>query len=198
MENEDYSNLTLGLLDGTEIENQLRNIISNPIHIYDIIKQMLWFIDQNNRDVKLLLTLPSSGVYLYFPQHSFLGYFRHSKTFLELHCTGKQNSILSIVKRHMNEGMAIPIKNDLSAATFSLWILPLVYRVHPIELVDGKVGGRQTNIRLDFEDIIHVAEECFHSSKSLFLDTRRSYFVNAKSNDFNYAVAIEWTEAAEL
>ena len=94
--------------------------------------------------------------------------------------------------------MELPTRNDLLGATFSLWILPLTYRFHPIELVDGKLGERQTNARLLFEDVLHVAEECYSSETSVFLDTRRSYFENAKSDKPNYAVAIEWMEAAEM
>ena len=94
--------------------------------------------------------------------------------------------------------MELPIRNDLLGATFSLWILPLTYRFHPIELVDGKLKARQTNARLLFEDVLHVADECYSSETSVFLDTRRTYFQDAKSDKPNYAVAIEWMEAAEM
>ena len=94
--------------------------------------------------------------------------------------------------------MELPIRNDLLGATFSLWILPLTYRFHPIELVDGKLGARQTNAKILLEDVLHVADECYSSETSVFLDTRRTYFQDAKNDKPNYAVAIEWMEAAEM
>ena len=94
--------------------------------------------------------------------------------------------------------MELPTDKDLSGATFSLWVLPLIYRFHPIKLVNGILGNRKTNARLQFEDIVYVSQECFTSRESLFLDTKRSYFKNARTMHIRYAVAIEWLEAAEV
>ena len=94
--------------------------------------------------------------------------------------------------------MELPNAKDLSGTTFSLWVLPLTYRFHPIKLVDGILDNRQTNATLQFEDIIHISQECFSSHTSLFLDTKRSYFKNARTMHLRYAVAIEWLEAAEM
>ena len=94
--------------------------------------------------------------------------------------------------------MELPTRNDLLGATFSLWILPLTYRFHPIEMVDGNLNGHDTNAKIMFEDILHIADECYSSKTSVFLDTKRSYFQNTKNCQSNYAVAIEWMEAAEM
>ena len=94
--------------------------------------------------------------------------------------------------------MELPIRNDLLGATFSLWILPLTYRFHPIDLVDGKLRERRTNARISFEDVLHIVDECYASKTSVFLDTKRSYFQDVKNEQPNYAVAIEWLEAAEM
>ena len=204
MKNEDFSNLTPESFDNPENDKQIQHIVSNPIHIYKIIKYMLWFIDESNTDVYILLSLPNSGMHLGFhlikliQHHSSRNFHPYLKHFLHFHCLSEENPIRSVVKKHMSEGMEFPGKNDLSGATFSLWILPLMYRFHPIELVDGNIGGIQTNAKLNFDDIIHVSDECIQSRKSLFLDTKRSYFKNVKSNNLNYAVAIEWIEAAEM
>ena len=77
-------------------------------------------------------------------------------------------------------------------------ILPITYRFHPIKLADGKILHRQTNARLSIEDAIDVSQECLSSSRSLFLDTTKSYFENRTSQMKYYALAIEWMEAAEM
>ena len=94
--------------------------------------------------------------------------------------------------------MELPTRNDLLGATFSLWILPLTYRFHPMDMVNGNLEGHQTNARINFDDILHVADECYYSRTSVFLDTKRSYFQDTKNDQLNYAVAIEWVEAAEM
>ena len=95
-------------------------------------------------------------------------------------------------------GMRLPKDEDVSGAAFSLLILPITYRFHPIQLTEGKILHRQTNARLSIEGSIDVAQECLLSSRSLFLDTTKYYFENKTSQMKHYALAIEWMEAAEM
>ena len=94
--------------------------------------------------------------------------------------------------------MELPNSNDLSGAAFSLMILPITYNFHPINLIDGKIGERNTNARLKYVDAIFLAEECLSSTESLFLDTRKTYFQNNTNKTKHFAMAIEWMEAAEV
>ena len=98
--------------------------------------------------------------------------------------------------------MIFPTKNDVVGATFSLMILALTYRFHPIDLVDGKIGYRQTNARLTFGDVKHVVNECIRSKKSLFdsgmIETMEETHYATSKEATHYAIAIEWLEAAEM
>ena len=178
-------------------ENLINQIISNPIHIYNVIKEILLF--EETVFPLLLETASDNGIYFegFTVTLDMLGNPTQGVKFI-FFGLGWETSVMPMIGKHMNKGMELPTKNDLLGATFSLWILPLTYRFHPIELVDGKLKGHVTNARLDFDDIIHISQECFSSTKSLFLDTHRSYFKKAESNYIHYAVAIEWMEAAEL
>lgn len=118
-----------------------------------------------------------------------------NNNFFKIDC---EDEIIRLTQDHMNRGMELPTRNDLLGAVFSLWILPLIYRFHPIEIVDGKLGERRTNSRIMFEDILLIADECLSSKSSIFLDTKRSYFQDFTNDGPNYAVAIEWLEAAEM
>ena len=72
---------------------------------------------------------------------------------------GDENSVLSMIQKHMSERLVFPTKNDVVGAAFSLMILVLTYRVHPTELVEGKLGYHQTSSRLTFEDVKYIANE---------------------------------------
>ena len=107
-------------------------------------------------------------------------------------------AVISVTNKYLANGMELPNFHDLSGAAFSLMILPITYNFHPIKLVDGKIGKRHTHARLNYQDAKYIAEECLTSTKSLFLDTRKSYFKHKTDQIKHYAVAIEWMEAAEL
>ena len=111
---------------------------------------------------------------------------------------GEENHILSRIQAHINEILVFPTKDDVVGATLSLMVLALTYRIHPIELVDGKLGKyRQTNSRLSFDDIKHIYEECLRS-KSSFFDSGQIGRPDYEGKEiYHYAVAIEWMEAAE-
>ena len=64
MKNEGYYNLSPTPVNDPENDKQIQDIISNPIYIYNIIKNMLWFIDKNNTDVDTLLSFPNTGANL--------------------------------------------------------------------------------------------------------------------------------------
>ena len=111
---------------------------------------------------------------------------------------GCMKAIISLIDEYLGNGMELPNFDDLSGAAFSLMILPVTYNFHPIKLTEGKIGQRDTNARLKYQDAIYIAEQCLTSTKSLFLDTRKSYFKNETNKIKHYAMAIEWMEAAEL
>ena len=92
-----------------------------------------------------------------------------------------------------------PTTEDVSGAAFSLMVLSLTYRFHPIYLVDGRLGQQDTDARLTIEDVKHIIHECLQSKQSLF-DSGQigdSTSSNRTKNVTHYALAIEWTEAAE-
>ena len=99
----------------------------------------------------------------------------------------------------MRRGNQFPTDDDLSGAAFSLLILPITYRFHPIHLVDGKLGTHETDAFLTFDDVNHIVQECLSSNKPLFIpkDYHNSKFT-VKKDVKHYATAIEWMEAAEL
>ena len=108
--------------------------------------------------------------------------------------------MLSMVTEHINQGMELPNNDDLSGAMFSLLILQLTYRIHPIELVDGKLGHRETNASLTFDEITHIIKECLSSTKpfSILKPPTLFGFPSAHRETKHYAIAIEWMEAAEM
>ena len=93
-----------------------------------------------------------------------------------------------------------PTDDDVTGITLSLIVIALTYRLHPIELVDGKLGNLRISAnRLSFEDINHIYTECLRVRGSFF-DSDPIKNLNS-SNDpkemIHYAPAIEWMEAAE-
>ena len=103
------------------------------------------------------------------------------------------------MKDLVSEDLMFPTKEDVSGAIFSLMVLSLTYRFHPIKLVDGQLGDIETQARLSIEDVMHIINECLESKQSLFDsgqlgDSGKS---NETRNITHYALAIEWTEAAE-
>ena len=93
-----------------------------------------------------------------------------------------------------------PTDDDVTGITLSLIVIALTYRLHPIELVDGKLGKSHiSGNRISFEDVEHIYKECLHT-KGSFFDSGQIGNPNP-SNDTkkmtHYAAAIEWLEAAE-
>ena len=99
----------------------------------------------------------------------------------------------------MRRGNQFPTEDDLSGVAYSLLILPITYRFHPIHIVDGKLGTRGTDAFLTFDDVNYIVQECLSLNKPLFIPMD---YYNSKSmvnNDVkHFATAIEWMEAAEL
>lgn len=115
------------------------------------------------------------------------------------YCVLGENIILSVTRQFLREGNQFPFDDDLSGAAFSLLILPITYRFHPIELVDGKLGTRETDAFLTFDDVNHIVQECLSLNKPFFIpmNYHKSKFM-VKNDVKHYATAIEWMEAAEL
>jgi hypothetical protein len=107
-----------------------------------------------------------------------------------------------MIQKHIDDRMVFPTKNDVVGATFSLMILALTYRFHPIDLVGGKLGCQKTNARLTFDDVQHVVKECIRSKHSLFdsgmIETMEETDYATLKEATHYAIAIEWLEAAEM
>ena len=97
--------------------------------------------------------------------------------------------------------MELPWEEDVSATAFSLLILPLTYRFHPIDLIDGKLGeSNVSNVKLTFDDVIHIVNVCLNSTHSVFESGvfGEPYQSNYAEETKHYAIAIEWVEAAEM
>ena len=114
------------------------------------------------------------------------------------YCVLGESIILSVTRQFLREGNQFPFDDDLSGAALSLLILPITYRFHPIELVDGKLGTRETDAFLTFDDVNHIVQECLSLNKPLFIpmNYHKSKFM-VKNDVKHYATAIEWMEAAE-
>ena len=113
---------------------------------------------------------------------------------------GKDTYTLSIIQTLIKDNLVFPTDDDVSGSTVSLIVIALAYRLHPIELVDGKLGNFHISTnQLTFEDIKHIYTECLRTKHSFF-DSRPTENPNS-SNDpkemIHYAPAIEWMEAAE-
>ena len=113
---------------------------------------------------------------------------------------GEDNYILSRIQPLIQDNLVFPTDDDVSGITLSLIVIALTYRLHPIELVDGKLGKFHTAAnRISFEDIKHIYAECLRT-KGSFFDSGSIGKPNP-SNDtkeiIHYAAAIEWMEAAE-
>ena len=110
---------------------------------------------------------------------------------------GEENYILSRIQPLIKENLVFPTDDDVSGVTLSLIMIALTYRLHPIELVDGKIGKFHKVLnRISFEDIKHVYSECLRTNTSFF-NSGSSNSSNVTKEMVHYAVRIEWMEAAE-
>ena len=113
---------------------------------------------------------------------------------------GEENYIISRIQPLIRENLVFPTDDDVSGVTLSLIVISLTYRLHPIELVDGKVGKFHlvTN-RISFEDTKHIYEECLRTKTSFFNSGQigKHNPSNETKKMVHYAAAIEWMEAAE-
>ena len=112
---------------------------------------------------------------------------------------GIENHIISRIQPLIQENLVFPTADDVSGVTLSLIVIALTYRLHPIELVDVKLGKHEiVGNRLSFEDINDIYAECLRTKSSFF----NSGQIGKEQEDgvketIHYAVAIEWMEAAE-
>ena len=113
---------------------------------------------------------------------------------------GEENYILSRIQPLIKENLVFPTDDDVSGVTLSLIMIALTYRLHPIELVDGKVGKSHiVESRISFEDTQHIYSECLRTKSSFFDSGQigRQESSNDTKELVHYTVAIEWMEAAE-
>ena len=106
-----------------------------------------------------------------------------------------------MVSKHVDKRMELPWEEDVSATAFSLLILPLTYRFHPIDLIDGKLGESDaSNVKLTFDDVILIVNVSLNSTHSVFESGvfGEPYQSNYVEETKHYAIAIEWVEAAEM
>ena len=113
---------------------------------------------------------------------------------------GKEHVVFQTVAKHLNKRMELPWEEDVSAVAFSLLILPITYNFHPILIADGKLGNYETNVKLNFDDIIYIVNICLNSTHSIFESGvfGEPYHSNPSPETTHYAIAIEWFEAAEM
>ena len=113
---------------------------------------------------------------------------------------GEQTYVLSRIQHLLKDNLVFPTDDNVSESKLSLIVIALTYRLHPIEIVDGKVGNFHISTnRLSFEDIKHIYTECLRTGVSFF-DSEP--IANPNSSTYpkeiiHYALAIEWMEAAE-
>ena len=111
-----------------------------------------------------------------------------------------------MTKTFLLKGNTMPSKKDLSGAVFPLLVLPITYKFHPIKLVDGILGTRETNARLSFDDVLHISRECLSSNTPFLIPTdyyntawsKPNFSSQRNSHLTHYAAIIEWMEAAEM
>ena len=101
----------------------------------------------------------------------------------------------------MENKLEFPWEDDVSAASFSLLLLPFTYDFHPISMVDGKLGiNPDAKIKLTYDDVIHIVDVCLNSTHSILESGifgppyQSPEYLETK----HYAIAIEWLEAAEM
>ena len=114
---------------------------------------------------------------------------------------GDESDILSRIQHLIKkDNLMFPTDDDVSGSTLSLIVIALTYRLHPIELVDGKLGNLHISAnRLSFTEIIHIYTECLRIRGSFF-DSGSIENLNSSDDPkemIHYAPAIEWMEAAE-
>ena len=78
------------------------------------------------------------------------------KLYKFFYCILGANVILTVTRQFLRRGNQFPTDDDLSGAAFSLLILPITYKFHPIHLVDGKLGTHETDAFLTFDDVNHI------------------------------------------
>ena len=106
-----------------------------------------------------------------------------------------------MVAKHLDQKIEFPWEEDVSAAAFSLLLLPFTYGFHPINLVDGKLGDEfKSNVKLTYDDVIYIVNVCLNSTYSIFESgiLGEPYQSIDASETRHYAIAIEWLEAAEM
>ena len=106
-----------------------------------------------------------------------------------------------MVAKHLDQKIEFPWEEDVSAAAFSLLLLPFTYGFHPIKLVDGKLGDDfESNVKLTYDDVIYIANVCLNSTHSIYESGifGEPYQSIDASETRHYAIAIEWLEAAEM
>ena len=94
--------------------------------------------------------------------------------------------------------LEFPWEEDVKAAAYSLLFLPLTYNFHPIVMVDGQHGSYYTNDRLRFDDVTYITRVCLNSTYSIFESGIVGDPYRVRKPTTHYAMAIEWTEAAEM
>ena len=98
---------------------------------------------------------------------------------------GKNSEILSVAREHIIGKMEWPSKLDVAGSVFSLVTIQYTYKIPVMDLAKGKLRKRDTKATLtidDIEDIVHKRME------------DRTSLTHLPGKD--YAIAIEWLEAA--
>jgi len=84
--------------------------------------------------------------------------------------------------------LALPTEADMEVARLSLARVQFVYRLDPVDLAAGVIGGRRTLARLTAEDCYAVGNERLTKQKWLPIEPSHT--------SPEYATGIEWLEAA--
>ena len=87
----------------------------------------------------------------------------------------------------MVDNFELPTKLDVSGVVFSLVTIQYTYKIPVIDLAKGKVGKKATKATLTITDIEHIVQEILEDHLSPSREVGK-----------DYAIAIEWLEAAEM
>lgn len=97
----------------------------------------------------------------------------------------KNNEILSVAREHIIGKMEWPTKLDVAGSVFSLVTIQYTYKIPITDLAKGKLGKRDTKATLTIDDIEDIVHNRMKDHTSL---------THLPGKD--YAIAIEWLEAA--
>jgi len=101
---------------------------------------------------------------------------------------GRQLRLVVETVRNSTDVLVFPTQADMEVARLSLARVQFIYRLDPVDLAMGVIGGRYTLARLTAEDCYTIGKERLAKHETLPIEPSHK--------GPEYATAIEWLEAA--